>query len=308
MIQADSEPDGRDRLVAALGQVPPWRTNVLAAYAARVARPEKLVSLLQDLARSPAPASDDEVASIINALFQRGAIASAHALWRKHIEPAQGTGFSGLNNGDFEGRPSGLPFDWHLGQAVNAIVDITRDSRDRDNRALLLSFPGRRAQGIQVSQVLAAEAGNYELVGQIRGQMSAKRGLQWEIHCLAGPTTKDRLLARSDILIAKTPDWQAFRFAFALPSEPECAAQRLSLVHDARSASERLIGGEAWFDNLALNQVSPAAADPKDAAKAMSATSNATAPPPDVQPLRKDLQPPSLAIPAARDTARPAAP
>jgi hypothetical protein len=44
--------------------------------------------------------------------------------------------------------------------------------------------------------------------------------------------------------------WKDFEFSFTIPDD--CPAQYVSLIFDARSASEQFISGSAWFDDLEI--------------------------------------------------------
>ena len=94
--------------------------------------------------------------------------------------------------------------------------------------------------------------GNYELRGKMRGRLTTKRGLQWQVRCASpkGPT-----IGHSDRLADAGDGWTAFAFRFSVPSDPTCLAQQIALVHGARSASEEFIEGVLWFDSLTLGKI-----------------------------------------------------
>ena len=49
------------------------------------------------------------------------------------------------------------------------------------------------------------------------------------------------------------PAWTKFEFAFSVP--PSCRAQYVQLVLDARSESEKLLSGTAWYDELRITRI-----------------------------------------------------
>jgi len=48
-----------------------------------------------------------------------------------------------------------------------------------------------------------------------------------------------------------SPKWKDIEFAFAVPSSG-CRAQQVRLELDARMASEMLISGSVWYDELRI--------------------------------------------------------
>jgi hypothetical protein len=50
-----------------------------------------------------------------------------------------------------------------------------------------------------------------------------------------------------------TPAWKDFSFSFTVPSD-DCRAQYVRLTLDARSASEQLVSGAIWYDELRISR------------------------------------------------------
>jgi hypothetical protein len=55
------------------------------------------------------------------------------------------------------------------------------------------------------------------------------------------------------LLSGEIPQWRGFSLTFTVPPEG-CRAQQIRLDLDARSASEKLVTGSMWFDDLALTR------------------------------------------------------
>jgi hypothetical protein len=55
------------------------------------------------------------------------------------------------------------------------------------------------------------------------------------------------------MILGSFAEWRSFEFPIAVP-DSGCSAQSLQLTLAARSASEQLISGEIWFDELSLSR------------------------------------------------------
>ncbi len=120
-----------------------------------------------------------------------------------------------------------------------------------------MAFSDGRVKFPVVSQVLILPPGRYRLEGKLRGAITGKRGLRWQLICTASAR---RVLGETEMLVGKTDQWRVFSFYAEIPSADDCRGQTLRLFHDARSASEELIAGEIWFNDLRLDRVPSKAA------------------------------------------------
>ena len=93
--------------------------------------------------------------------------------------------------------------------------------------------------------------GKYQLKGQYKGEIVGKRGMVWRVACADG----ERPLGESAMILGQAANWQTFGVDFSVPSG--CRAQTLRLELDARSASEQMVSGSIWFDELALTRQAP---------------------------------------------------
>ncbi|MFZ0845992.1 MAG: hypothetical protein WAM62_09390, partial [Pseudolabrys sp.] len=118
-------------------------------------------------------------------------------------------------------------------------------------RALELEFSGTRVAPFTVGQIMLLEPGEYRLTGQVRAEgLRTQRGLRWHIFC---GTPHNNTLALTD-LFAKPMQWTGFSADFAVPSE-NCKGQWLKLEIPDRTASERQIDGQIWFENMQITKV-----------------------------------------------------
>jgi hypothetical protein len=55
------------------------------------------------------------------------------------------------------------------------------------------------------------------------------------------------------MVLGAVPQWKEFEVPVTVPAT-DCRAQRLELILDARSASERLVSGSIWYKELDLKR------------------------------------------------------
>ena len=118
---------------------------------------------------------------------------------------------------------------------------------DGTGQALLVQFGQGRVDFRGVAQMVMLPPGAYRLRGQHMGRIVGRRGLEWRVVC-AGATAP---LAKSEMNIGSTPVWTDFEMTFTIPPTG-CRAQQILLWLDARSASEQLVTGSAWYDGLQI--------------------------------------------------------
>jgi len=129
------------------------------------------------------------------------------------------------------------------------VVELVPAREASGARALHIGFGAGRIRFPETSQVVMLAPGRYRLEGKLRGTIIAKRGLRWQLRCIYGPK---RMLAETDMLLGQFPGWRTFDFEVDVPDTNDCRAQTLRLFHDSRSASEEMITGDVWFDDLRL--------------------------------------------------------
>ena len=133
-----------------------------------------------------------------------------------------------------------------------------RSCRDRPlgasavEHALHIGFSDGRVQFPEVSQIVLLAPGRYRLEGKLRGTIVGKRGLRWQLRCASGSR---QVLAQTDMLLGQSQQWRVFTLEAEVPQLEECRGQTLHLYHDSRSASEELLSGQVWFNDLRLARV-----------------------------------------------------
>ncbi|MBC8012676.1 MAG: hypothetical protein H7X74_01095, partial [Methyloceanibacter sp.] len=246
--QVAASPEGRQLLVPLLAGMPSWRAAFFKALPKSVRdedTPLDLMIALQDAGSLP---STQELAPYIGVLMSKERVELAYNAWLQLVPKEKLASLSLLNNAGFAEDPSGLPFDWSIKRGQNTMVDFV-SLRDSDGgRALRFSFGVGRASFPETSQILLLTPGLYRLEGTFQGLLTAKRGLRWELHCVA---TKSKL-AETEMLFGNPQAAQSFTLEIEIPDREDCRAQKLLLYHHARSPSEELISGEIFFRGIQL--------------------------------------------------------
>ena len=247
-------PAGRPLLVQELTKVPAWRKSFFDALPQNVKDPNVPLELMMALQESGQPPTDKELAPYLTFLINKNSVEAAHNVWLLFLPKAERNSLGLLTHPNFEQDPSGLVFDWQIARGINALAEFLPLDGQME-RGLHISFGTGRVQFPEVSQVIRLTPGRYHLEGRLRGSITAKRGLRWQVRCLSG---SHRILGETDMLMGRSEDWRIFSLEADVPEAEDCRGQTLRLFHHSRSASEELISGEAWFTGLHLERVAEA--------------------------------------------------
>ncbi|SFV32764.1 tetratricopeptide repeat protein [Hyphomicrobium facile] len=257
--------DGTSEVKALLRTNPPWRRQFFATLLNSVTHARTPLDLLLSLQDSPNPPTTVELRTYLDFLIDHQFYDLAYSAWLQFLSAGdlQRVGF--LFNGSFESMPSGLPFDWVITPGYGVTIDIAerppltafdtvadRSSEQSNERALFIEFGYGRAEFQPVWQLLMLAPGDYKLSGQYQGQLQGRRGLIWRTDC----ADNSAQLGQSDMLLGVAPAWKSFEFDFKVPNTG-CRAQKLQLVLDARSASEQMISGSIWIDDIKIVRRKP---------------------------------------------------
>lgn len=243
-------PDARGELEKLLAGNPPWRRAFLSALPGAVSDARTPLVLLLALRGTPHPPTAADVRDYVGLLTARKFYELAYYTWLQVLPPEQLRGAGLLFNGSFEFPPSGLPFDWSLRAGTGVTVDVVPRSDGAGQRALFIEMgPGRVAFG-GVAQTLLLAPGSYRFSGRYRGEISGRRGLVWRVACAgaSGPP-----IGQSAMMVGVVAAWKDIGFSFTVPAGG-CRAQHLRLDLDARMASEQLVSGSLWYDELAISR------------------------------------------------------
>ncbi len=243
--------DGLPLLVQALSKGPSWRASFFEALPRNVKQLDTPLKLMMALKGSAKPCVNKEIAPYLNALIAKNLVDAAYNAWLQFLPASELDTLGLLTHANFEQDPSGLAFDWQIARGVNAISEFVPIGSEGE-RALHVSFGTGRVQFPEVSQIVVLSPGRYRLEGKLRGWITAKRGLRWQISCASG---SKRVLGETDMLMGQSQQWRIFTLEADVPQNEECRGQILRLFHNSRSASEELISGEAWVAGLRLERI-----------------------------------------------------
>jgi len=250
--QIAEDTQGRALLVKRLAAQPSWRSLFFSALPRHVRLANTPLELMIALKAAGHPPSPAEQKPYLTFLLSKKLVDPAYNAWLQLLPEEELTTLGPIYNPSFESTPSGLPFDWAIGRLVNASVEFAPREDVQNGHALHISFGSGRVTFPALRQVLMLSPGRYRLTVDYRGRIIAKRGLRWRLSCLQN---QHNTIAETDMLMGMQAHWRTITFDFEIPYIPQCRAQFLQLLHDARSASEQFISGEVWFDELNLNRL-----------------------------------------------------
>jgi tetratricopeptide (TPR) repeat protein len=213
-----------------------------------------LVPLLLDrVAQGRAKAA--ESGCVIDRLRDSDRWAQAYQVWLNTL-PRERLGDVGfLYNGSFELATSGTGFDWRPSRArerdVGHSVEMPQAAGVAGQRALRVSYNGKRQSGIPILQYLALAPGRYEMAGLAHPQsISAGRGVQWTLRCVKGGKAQP-VIAASERFLGSS-EWRRFSFEIAVPAD--CPGQMVQLEPVGMAEGAVYLAGSAWFDELVLRR------------------------------------------------------
>lgn len=240
--------DAKGGLEKLLATNPPWRAQFFQVIGAAITDARMPLAIFLSLKETAAPPAAADLLGYLAFLFQHKLYDLAYYTWLQFLSPEQLENAGFLFNGSFEMKPSGLPFDWVMPQGEGVTLNIAPRPEATDKRALFLEFGQGRVNFPGVSQTIMLPPGAYRFKGLLKGEVAGRRGVQWSISCLEGAA-----IGESQMILGYSPVWRDFEFAFAVP-ESGCRAQSVRLGLAARSASEQLVSGSIWFDELSISR------------------------------------------------------
>jgi tetratricopeptide (TPR) repeat protein len=242
--------EARNALERLLAGNPPWRAKFLAVLPSGISDARTPLNLLLSLKNTPTPPTPVDLHSYLGFLIGHKLYELAYYTWLQFLSAEQLNSAGLLFNGSFEFTPSGLPFDWVITPGSSVTVEIASPDAG-SKRGLYIEFGHGRVDFRGVSQLVMLAPGTYRLAGRYKGETAGRRGLKWRLAC-AGESSV--VLGESAMAIGVASSWTDFEFGFAVP--PACRAQRLELLLDARSSSEKLVSGFLWYDDLRISRAS----------------------------------------------------
>ena len=258
-VAALAEADkSRGAVVALLARNPPWRPGLLNQYLGSVRDGRTPLRILVGLKPSPHPPTSAELRAYLDFLIGHKLYDLAYYAWLQFLPPEQLARAGFLFNGSFEEPFSGQPFDWLITKGSGFTADRMRRTDKSGEQALAIDFGQGRVGFQPMTQMTLLAPGAYTLTLQYKGHLVGRRGMIWRITCAAS----GQVLGESPMLLGPEPRWKEIVVPFSVPPA-ECRAQKVVLVHDARSASEQMVTGTILFDELTIGRASlaPGAAD-----------------------------------------------
>lgn len=236
------------QFVALLASRPPWRVPTLNQILREAQDLDGLTRFMQLLETAPVPIEPELAPRWEARLMAAQRFETAYLHWVAGLPLAQQARIGNVFNGDFELPISNSGFDWRAGPVAGAQVE-TLAVASGPGLAVRIAFDDQRVPFQQLRQWLVLAPAHYRLQGRLRADdLRSERGLAWSLRCVESGTE----LAQTEP-VHGTRTWQSFTVDFEVP-ELGCQAQELVLVHLARIASEQQIGGQVWFDDLAIQR------------------------------------------------------
>jgi hypothetical protein len=230
---------------------PPWRERLLQNLSGTITDARTPLDILLALKQSGTPPNRVELGAYLKFLVDHKFYDLAYYTWLQFLPEGElgRTGY--LFNGDFEKEPTGSPFDWTFAETVGVRYGFEPRPDKPDSKALKLDFGPGRVDYRDVAQITTLAPGTYEFSGTYKSRLSSTRGMIWRVDCAgkSGGTAGESEPVTGDSAIVKE-----FAFTFTVP-ETDCPAQSVRLLFDARSASERFITGNIWYDDLKITRV-----------------------------------------------------
>ena len=250
-------PEASADLKLLLSTNPPWRPQFLSFLPNAISDARTPLDILLSLKDTANPPKATDLRPYLDFLIQHGFYDLAYYTWLQFLAPEQLAQAGHLYNGGFDAPPSGTPFDWMLTKGTGVTVQVAAKGEKPGERALLLKFGPGRVDYHDVTQLIMLSPDTYDFRGQYKGDLVSERGLEWRVVC-AG---KDQNIIGRGVVArgGSSTQWKDLDFSFTVPAA-DCPAQYVKLVFDARSASERFISGNIWFDDFKIAREEPTVA------------------------------------------------
>jgi tetratricopeptide (TPR) repeat protein len=250
LIELADDPAFADALSVELAARPDWRKSFIYVLTSKASA--SAVNRVMATTQHHDSLDQKEMERWIDRLVKDGKWGEAYARWVGELDGGAPSRLTGIYNGGFESRPSGIGFDWRMANSAGVIIErVAADGAgDEGSYVLKLSFLGRRMDDIPLHQWLLLAPGSYQLKFRSNAQdLRSDRGLQWVVRCQGSGAE----LAASDRLNG-TFDWQEREVSVEVPVQG-CPAQDLFLRNTGASGPGKVVLGTISFDSLSIDRV-----------------------------------------------------
>lgn len=228
---------------------PPWRPTFFDNLSGNISDARTPLSLLLSLKDSNSPPTLNELKAYSALLLQHQMYDLAYNAWLQFLAPEQLAKAGFLFNGGFDFEPSSFAFDWTPAKAKGLLIDrVGRADRPGD-MALMIEFGGARIDPVLLSQTVMLPPGTYRFEGLISGNVRARRGLSWSLHCINQATAEAQKL---ELPTALRPEaWTEFVMPLTVPTS-DCGAQVVQLQINSHAPSDTMATGLIKLDDLKI--------------------------------------------------------
>ena len=232
---------------------PKWLGAFILDQCAKGADPVMLASLLQFRGTGEARAQPAEIDCVTERLRASGRWPQAYQAWLNSLPRERLANVGFVFNGSFEYPASGVGFDWKPDPAPERssghVNELAPSREGRGERALRVTYTGKRQVAPAITQYLSVPPGGYELAGWARvDHLNSPRGVQWIVRC--GSDEKMAVIGSSERFLGSS-EWR--RFAFDVDVPAACAGQILQLEPVGMNQGTTFLAGTVWFDDLRLS-------------------------------------------------------
>jgi hypothetical protein len=246
LVETDA---ARPHLIEHMAARPNWRQPIFEAMLPSVTNHNAVLDLILGLGRQGSPLTHVEMFGYLQFLLGKGQYDVAYYAWLQQLPPEQLAVAGNIFNGSFDLVGGGLAFDWAIQSGPSFSASLVTLPEQGPSRALKIEFGSGRVRIGAVQQLLVLAPGRYRLTARVRGEMQARKGLQWQIACF---TLDDgRTLGVTTPFIGTQRTWRELSLSFEVP-EKHCQSQRLRLVHDAQYSAEQFASGTLWYDDFRI--------------------------------------------------------
>jgi hypothetical protein len=232
---------------------PKWLGAFILDQCAKGADAMLLAPLLDFRGSAKARAQPAEIECVTERLRGAGRWREAYQVWLNALPRERLASVGFVFNGSFEYPASGVGFDWKPDAAPERnsghAVEHAPSREGRGDRALRVTYTGKRQVSPAVVQYLSVPPGRYELSGWARvDHLNSPRGVQWIVRCASDENAV--VIGASERFLGSS-EWRRFSLDVDIPSR--CAGQALQLEPVGMAQGTTFLTGTLWFDDLSLS-------------------------------------------------------